>query len=280
MGFYEIAQKNLKNEMHLLEETRREMKSLPKGSIVRRDKASGPEYYIRKDGLETYIPKAQRRMVNDLKRRRVLEKAENIAEENIKAMERMLKKYRPLDFEEIERNLPRSYRYLDPAEPNFQPGEKIFLGKAGQHFTQSENPYMRDKLVNSTYFGLKTRSKSEAIEAEALYRAGFSVYYEKRLILYDENGRQRTVYTDFTIPLIMDYVMYWEHNGLLDDEVYLQRNIDKLRLYHLNGIYQPKNLIITADKPGGGLDSEYIDCLVNNHLVGLVKMLSEIQCKW
>ena len=255
MGFYEIAQKNLKNEMHLLEETRREMKSLPKGSIVRRDKASGPEYYIRKDGLETYIPKAQRRMVNDLKRRRVLEKAENIAEENIKAMERMLKKYRPLDFEEIERNLPRSYRYLDPAEPNFQPGEKIFLGKAGQHFTQSENPYMRDKLVNSTYFGLKTRSKSEAIEAEALYRAGFSVYYEKRLILYDENGRQRTVYTDFTIPLIMDYVMYWEHNGLLDDEVYLQRNIDKLRLYHLNGIYQPKNLIITADKPGGGLDS-------------------------
>ena len=129
MGFYEIAQKNLKNEMHLLEETRREMKSLPKGSIVRRDKASGPEYYIRKDGLETYIPKAQRRMVNDLKRRRVLEKAENIAEENIKAMERMLKKYRPLDFEEIERNLPRSYRYLDPAEPNFQPGEKIFLGR-------------------------------------------------------------------------------------------------------------------------------------------------------
>ena len=280
MGFYEIAKKNLKNEMHLLEETRREMKSLPKGSIVRRDKASGPEYYIRKDGLETYIPKAQRRMVNDLKRRRVLEKAENIAEENIKAMERMLKKYRPLDFEEIERNLPRSYRYLDPAEPNFQPGEKIFLEKAGQHFTQSENPYMRDKLVNSTYFGLKTRSKSEAIEAEALYRAGFSVYYEKRLILYDENGRQRTVYTDFTIPLIMDYVMYWEHNGLLDDEVYLQRNIDKLRLYHLNGIYQPKNLIITADKPGGGLDSEYIDCLVNNYLVGLVKMLSEIQYEW
>ena len=79
------------------------------------------------------------------------------------------------------------------------------------------------------------------------------MYYEKRLILYDENGRQRTVYTDFTIPLIMDYVMYWEHNGLLDDEVYLQRNIDKLRLYHLNGIYQPKNLIITADKPGGGI---------------------------
>ena len=165
MGFYEIAQKNLKKELLFLRETRDEMKNLPEGTIVRRDKASGPEYYIKKDGLEIYIPKDRRQMINDMKRRRILEEAESIARENIKAMERLLKKYRPLDFDEIERNLPRSYRGLDPAEPGFKPGEKVFYGRKGQHFTQSENPYMREKLVNSTYFGLKTRSKSEAIIA-------------------------------------------------------------------------------------------------------------------
>lgn len=106
------------------------------------------------------------------------------------------------------------------------------------------------------------------------------MYYEKKKILRDQLGRKKIVYIDFEIPPAPGFEMGWEHNGLLDDETYLERNVEKLRLYHLNGIYQPKKLIITADKPGGGLDSEYIDCLVNNHLVGLVKMLSEIQCKW
>ena len=41
MGFYEIAQKNLKKELLFLRETRDEMKNLPEGTIVRRDKASG-----------------------------------------------------------------------------------------------------------------------------------------------------------------------------------------------------------------------------------------------
>ena len=222
-----------------------------------------------------YIPKNRYNLVNDLKRRRVLETAESIAKGNIRAMERLLTKYEPLDFDKIERNLPRAYRGLETAKPNFDPGEKTYFGAKGQHFKQSENPFMREKLVNSTYFGLKTRSKSEAIIAEALYRAGFSVYYEKKIILYDEFGNQKTAYLDFVIPLTVEYEMGWEHNGLLDDDAYLERNVEKLRLYHLNGIYQPKNLIVTADKSGGGLDNEYIECLVQNYLTGLSRMLSE-----
>ena len=275
MGLYEIVHKNMKKEQIFLYEAQQELKKLPQGTLQRRDKSYGSEYYTRKDGVEVYIPKSQHSLVNDLKRRRVLETAESIAKGNIKAMERLLKEYEPLDFEKIERSLPQSYRGLEQVRPKFAPGEKIFCGVKGQHFTQSENPFMREKLVNSTYFGLKTRSKSEAIIAEALYRAGFSVYYEKRIILYDEFGNQKTAYLDFVVPLTVEYEMGWEHNGLLDDDAYLERNVEKLRLYHLNGIYQPKNLIITADKSGGGLDNEYIECLVQNYLTGLARMLSE-----
>ena len=275
MGLYEIVHKNMKKEQIFLYEAQQELKKLPQGTLQRRDKSYGSEYYTRKDGIEVYIPKSQHSLVNDLKRRRVLETAESIAKGNIKAMERLLKEYEPLDFEKIERSLPRAYRGLEPARPNFAPGEKTYFGAKGQHFTQSENPFMREKLVNSTYFGLKTRSKSEAIIAEALYRAGFSVYYEKKIILYDEFGNQKTAYLDFVVPLTVEYEMGWEHNGLLDDDTYFQRNMEKLRLYHLNGIYQPKNLILTSDKPGGGLDNEYIECLVQNYLTGLSRMLSE-----
>ena len=182
MGLYEIVHKNMKKEQIFLYEAQQELKKLPQGTLQRRDKSYGSEYYTRKDGVELYIPKSQHSLVNDLKRRRVLETAESIAKGNIKAMERLLKEYEPLDFEKIERSLPQSYRGLEQVRPNFAPGEKTYFGAKGQHFTQSENPFMREKLVNSTYFGLKTRSKSEAIIAESLYRAGFSVYYEKKKI--------------------------------------------------------------------------------------------------
>ena len=115
-----------------------------------------------------------------------METAEDIAKGNIRAMERLLKEYESLDFDKIERSLPQSYRGLEQVRPNFAPGEKTYFGAKGQHFTQSENPFMREKLVNSTYFGLKTRSKSEAIIAESLYRAGFSVYYEKKKNMRDK----------------------------------------------------------------------------------------------
>ena len=275
MGFYEIAQNNLKKQKILLSQIQQELQKLPEGTLQRRIRQNRVQYYTRVNGIQLYIPKNRYSLVNDLKRRRVLETAEGIAKGNIRAMERLLTKYEPLDFDKIERNLPRSYRGLEPTKPNFMPGEKTYFGAKGQHFTQSENPFMREKLVNSTYFGLKTRSKSEAIIAESLYRAGFSVYYEKKIILYDEFGNQRTAYLDFVIPLTVEYEMGWEHNGLLDDDEYLQRNVEKLRLYHLNGIYQPKNLIVTADKSGGGLDNEYIECLVQNYLTGLARMVSE-----
>ncbi|MGN0734795.1 MAG: hypothetical protein ACI4LP_03155 [Anaerovoracaceae bacterium] len=275
MGFYEITQTNLEKEKILLLETQHELNNLPKGTLQRRVRQGRSEYYTRIDGTQTYIPKNQYNLVNNLKRRRVLETAESIAKGNIKAMERLLKEYEPINFDEIERNLPQAYRGLEPVTPEFAPGEKIYFGREGQHFTQSENPYMREKLVNSTYFGLKTRSKSEAILAETIYRSGFSVYYEKKIILYDEFGNKKIAYLDFVIPLTPYYEIGLEHNGLLDDDAYFQRNMEKLRLYHMNGIYQPKNLIITADKPGGGLDNEYIECLVQNYLTGLAEMVSE-----
>lgn len=279
MGFNEIAQKKLQKEQKCLSEIRYELATLPQGTLIRRDKLYGTEYYTRKDGEEIYISKDKHGLVNDMKRRRILEQAEVITEGNIKAIEALLKKYKPVDFEEIENNLPRSYRGLAPVKPKFAPGQKTYFGANGQHFTQSENPYMREKLVNSTYFGLKTRSKSEAILAEAIYRSGFSVYYEKKIILFDEYGNRKTAYMDMVIPLTDQFEVGIEHNGLLDDDEYFERNVEKLKLYHLNGIYQPKNLIITADKPGGGIDSEYIECLVQNYLTGLAKMAYEAGLK-
>ena len=59
------------------------------------------------------------------------------------------------------------------------------------------------------------------------------------------------VYPDITILLSQRELLLWEHNGMLSNEEYRRRNNRKMELYFLNGFYQPKNLIVTADGPNG-----------------------------
>ena len=187
-----------------------------------------------------------------------------------------LNTYNEIDFDRIQLELPERYHGIDFIAPNFKSGELNTEPDGSQFFRQSENQYKREELVNSTYFGLKTRSKSEAMIAETLYRNKFSLYYEKRLFLVDAFGNPRTVYPDFTIPIGRNHVVYWEHKGLLGSDEYLLRDAEKTRLYHINGIYQPKNLIVTAEKNGGGLDNEYVEYLVCGFLEHVRKNLVNI----
>ena len=50
MGLYEIVQRNIKKEQIFLNEAQQELKNLPEGTLVRRDKSYGSEYYTYKDG--------------------------------------------------------------------------------------------------------------------------------------------------------------------------------------------------------------------------------------
>ena len=52
LGFYEITQNNLKRERLILQEAQQELQKLPEGTLIRRDKSYGPEYYTYKDSAE------------------------------------------------------------------------------------------------------------------------------------------------------------------------------------------------------------------------------------
>ena len=129
MGVYETTQNNLKKQKIMLSQMQQELQKLPEGTLQRRIRQNRVEYYTRVDGTQLYIPKSQHSLVNDLKRRRVLETAESIAKGNIKAMERLLKEYEPINFDEIERNLPLAYRGLEPVTPEFNPGPFGLFGE-------------------------------------------------------------------------------------------------------------------------------------------------------
>ena len=266
MGFLETLREDiLKNEQRI-KECRREMMMLPEGNLIKRSRGNRTEYYLYNNGAEVYLRKHEWAVANDIMRRKVLEREERILQRNVRREKRLFDSYEIVDHAKIQSELPVTYQLYEMVKPIFKPGAHAAEPDGSQFFRQSENEYKREELINATYFGLKTRSKSEAMIAETLYRNGFSLYYEKRLFLVDEYGNPRTVYPDFTIPIGRKTIIYWEHKGLLDSDEYLMRDMAKTRLYHINDIYPPKNLVITAERPGGGIDNEYVEYLVKGFL--------------
>ena len=106
--------------------------------------------------------------------------------------------------------------------------------------------------------GKKLRSKSEVIIDMLLYKYQIPFHYEERLVL---NGFE--MYPDFTIrhPMTGE-TMYWEHFGLMDNEIYRNNVYQKMKRYCENGIIPSINLIATYETNDHQLNIEYID----NHL--------------
>ncbi|MBR5337801.1 MAG: hypothetical protein IK152_07435 [Lachnospiraceae bacterium] len=124
------------------------------------------------------------------------------------------------------------------------------------------NPYMPENRVYDTRRGEKVRSKSEAILADILYEQSIPYHYEMPLVL--KNGATR--YPDFTLLNMKTRdVIYFEHFGLLDNEVYLNNCLHKLDEYRQNCIYPGKNLIFTYETEECPLD-----------IKGIRKMLKDL----
>ncbi len=136
--------------------------------------------------------------------------------------------------------------------------------KAWQSKTFITNPYKPENKIYDTKKGEKVRSKSEALIADMMYELGIPYHYEKPLYL---RGRM-IKYPDFTI-LKMDTrkEIYLEHLGLLNDEGYRKRALNKADEYRENGIYIGKNLLITYETEDNPFD-----------IKGTREMLKEIFC--
>ena len=84
--------------------------------------------------------------------------------------------------------------------------------------------------------------------AEALYAVGLVFWYERRLeIVVCDDGKYYTeiIFPDFTIMLPDGTLIYWEHFGMMENPKYQEDNYRRLQKYLSNGIYPPKNLIMT-----------------------------------
>lgn len=132
------------------------------------------------------------------------------------------------------------------------------------------------KLINKKYYDTKyiqvsergefMISKSEVIIADKLHNNKIAYAYEAPL--NDISGI--TIHPDFTIEdTNSGIVYYWEHLGMLTKDDYRSKWKRKQEWYERNGIVEynknsaaDKQLIITRDKPDGGIDSSEIKALI------------------
>ena len=109
----------------------------------------------------------------------------------------------------------------------------------------------------ATARGGLVRSKSEVFIANSLYSHGIKYLYEKPLYLQDS---EYPVFPDFTIlDTYTRAEKIWDHLGMMDDPVYVNKNMRKIRRYEKAGYIPGKNLILTfetKDFPFTAADAE------------------------
>ena len=137
----------------------------------------------------------------------------------------------------------------------------VFPDDQGAHkpqITKVGDTFFDEKLIHKTARGELVRSKSEVIIANALFHNGLDYEYEPQVILEGKVKRPDFKITDADTG----EEWYWEHCGMMSDPKYAKRWKDKEKFYAKNGIVKGKNLIVTEEKAGEGLDSYGINEMI------------------
>ena len=195
MDQYEILERQIDYERFLLHTFRERLAACPPGYLrYKTDRKGRGEYYhkLPDDPTPRYLNRHMSPLIRELKYKRLLQEAIRRLELNLRGREKYRKACLPTDFDSINASLPPAYRSADVLTE-----DKDLWQKNGQFFTQSENPYHRERLIYPTTFGLMTRSRGEAYIAEILHANQFSFHYEKKLFLLDDDGTQKIRYPDF-----------------------------------------------------------------------------------
>ena len=115
-------------------------------------------------GLEKYLGKEDNPVVQRLKRKKYLQTALKILDENLKSIEKFITSYKPYDPISISKGMPQAYKI---------PPDSLFsmmglVNPKGWNQKYTRNNMFSEFLTQTTDKGDKVRSKSEVIIANAL----------------------------------------------------------------------------------------------------------------
>ncbi len=215
-----------------------ELARLPEGKFCSVKNGSGTKWYYYKDGVKYYIPKSNRRLAQQLARRKYLTEKLRQYREQLKAIEVYFTHTAKIRSAE---ELLQNPAYLELLSPYFQIQNKNLADWACAPYDR--NPYRPEACNHLVHADLWVRSKSESIIASFLYQNRIPFRYECALKL-----SKKTIYPDFTLrhPKTGEYY-YIEHFGLFDSQEYRRNALSRMDDYAADGIYLHQHLFVTTE---------------------------------
>ena len=266
MSYLSITEEDMNVQRTLLYIYKKALETLPTGRLHCKRKKNALQYYRWDAGKkkQVYIPQKNQELVFQLKYRRMLEEAIATIETNLNAQEKIRRKYKDYNPAALMSRLGDAYQDMPLLlyHPEFQDGNKD--GKENYQLKKWE-----EERTQMSSFGMKFRSKSEAIIAELIHVAKIPFLSEAELVLKNEYGKTKVYYPDFTFFPPLRGELYWDHLGRLDLQKYRSRTFEKLTDYHYNNILIPDNLILTMETKDGALDIAGINRIITGVLMPL-----------
>lgn len=230
-------EKMISYEQYKVNKINRELESIGEGRLHMRNQ-NGKVYYREYiNGGQHGITKDSNR-IHQLARKDILNKELLVAHKNICALEKAYRtileaKNRTETASDFER-----YQNLSKYKLTYSSEELRW------HYNrQSHNPFNKDRLIYKTAGGVVTRSKSERFIGMFLESKNQIYMYEPEVIIDGKN-----VYPDFMLLRPDGKRVIWEHCGLMDNEEYFRKTMQKINEYRKIGYVQHNNLICTYEE--------------------------------
>ena len=205
-----------------------------------------------------YMPKSEEERAKKIIVKEYHQKCKEVCVNRLKGVERMLKCAHSNDLNDV---------YTKMAE-----GKKPFITQiilddekyieAWQAVEYEGKDFFDDIPEIRTDRGERVRSKSEKIIADKLYKYGIPYRYEYPIRI---KGLGK-FYPDFTILDVKNRKeILLEHLGMMDNEEYLAKALNKISTYEKNGIVLGRDLILTYETSREPFDGRMFDRALINY---------------
>ncbi len=258
----QIEERRLTNVKKIVESS---LLNAPEGSLRVTTSGKSRQYlqYVKDAGgkqMTSYIKKENMNLVKALAQKGYDIKLQRLVNHRLSQVERLCREYEEGEIDAIYDGMHEIKRELIvPAIPTWE-----------QRFMEWKNtPYKGKEFQPGTpeiytIKGERVRSKSEKILADTFFHLGIEYKYECPVSL---NG-YGVVYPDFTfMSRKCDGILYWEHDGRMDDPKYAEKAVRKLDGYMKNGIFPGEKLIVTYETSSYPLNEKVVRKLIEKYLI-------------
>ncbi|MGN0329158.1 MAG: ATPase [Lachnospira sp.] len=246
----------IKKEIEKIETMKRK---LPEGELLCCKNEKRYKWFWKVNGSSTYLPKRNRQLAEKLALKKYFKYRLEELKTSLSAYEYYLKKMSGVEgktetlllHEEWSKLLATHFRAVNVELQRWQE----------EDYEKCEK--YKENLIYKGTQGKMLRSKSEVIIDMMLYKNNIPFRYEDRLTL---DGIE--VYPDFTIRHpVTGKIIYWEHFGLMDEEVYRNSACSKIKLYCDNGIIPSVDLITTYETKLHPLDIGHVEAIIKEYFL-------------